>query len=79
MELFESNSAEAGDFVTLLRRFGALGEDKHLQGHLPAVGGRQPVVETQATTVLAFKFSDGVLIAGDRRATAGNVDRKSVV
>ena len=73
MEVFESNSAEAGDFVTLLRRFGALREDKHLQGHLPAVGGRQPVLETQATTVLAFKFSDGVLIAGDRRATAGNV------
>src|SRR6201993_1353170 len=73
MELFESNSAEAGDFVTLLRRSGALREDKHLQGHLPAVGGRQPVLETQATTVLAFKFSDGVLIAGDRRATAGNV------
>src|SRR6201987_453357 len=73
MELLESNSADAGDFVTLLRRFGALREDKHLQGHLPAVGGRQPVLETQATTVLAFKFSNGVLIAGDRRATAGNV------
>jgi proteasome beta subunit len=26
-----------------------------------------------ATTVLAFKFSTGLLVAGDRRATAGNV------
>jgi proteasome beta subunit len=66
MELFEPNSANAADFVTLLRRSGALREQKDLQGHLP-------VAETQATTVLAFKFSDGVLIAGDRRATAGNV------
>ena len=27
---------------------------------------------TQATTILAFKFTGGVLVAGDRRATAGN-------
>jgi proteasome beta subunit len=26
----------------------------------------------QATTILAFKFAEGVLVAGDRRATAGN-------
>ncbi|MBV8215691.1 MAG: proteasome subunit alpha [Verrucomicrobia bacterium] len=73
MELLESNSANAGDFVTLLRRSGALREQKHLHGHPSALGGHPPVVETQATTVLAFKFSNGVLIAGDRRATAGNV------
>src|SRR5208337_5293509 len=30
------------------------------------------VVPTQATTVFAFHFADGVLMAGDRRATAGN-------
>ncbi len=29
--------------------------------------------QTQATTVFAFQFADGVLMAGDRRATAGNV------
>ena len=28
--------------------------------------------ETHATTILAFHFSGGVLVAGDRRATAGN-------
>ncbi|WP_455389429.1 hypothetical protein, partial [Petrachloros mirabilis] len=26
-----------------------------------------------ATTILAFKYRDGVLVAGDRRATAGNM------
>jgi proteasome beta subunit len=30
-------------------------------------------VQTQATTVFAFHFGEGVLMAGDRRATAGNV------
>ncbi len=29
--------------------------------------------QTQATTILAFKFAEGVLVAGDRRATAGNI------
>jgi len=66
MELLESNSANAGDFVGVLRRFGILREQEHLKGTLP-------VAETQATTVLAFKFADGVLVAGDRRATAGNI------
>ena len=28
---------------------------------------------TEATTVLSFHYKDGVLIAGDRRATAGNI------
>ena len=30
-------------------------------------------VQTQATTVFAFHYRDGVIMAGDRRATAGNV------
>jgi proteasome beta subunit len=30
-------------------------------------------IATEGTTVLAVKFKDGVLVAGDRRATAGNV------
>lgn len=29
--------------------------------------------QTQGTTVFAFEFSEGVMIVGDRRATAGNV------
>jgi proteasome beta subunit len=30
-------------------------------------------LHTEATTVLSFQYKDGVLIAGDRRATAGNI------
>jgi proteasome beta subunit len=55
----------AGDFISLLatRRM--------------AVSRLEPAanapVQTQATTVFAFQYNDGVLMAGDRRATAGNV------
>jgi proteasome beta subunit len=56
------------DFLSLLRS----------QGWLPAAPPTVQrtagaPVEVQATTILAFKFRDGVLVAGDRRATAGNV------
>jgi len=64
-------SGAAGDFPALLRRKGLLAS-----AVIPPMphGGRpqkewQP---TEATTILAFKFSGGVLVAGDRRATAGN-------
>ena len=58
------------DFSALLRRHG-------LAPQQPAAAQsfdiRHPsFVPTQATTILAFKFADGVLVAGDRRATAGN-------
>lgn len=33
----------------------------------------QAAPQTEATTILAFKFADGVLVAGDRRATAANM------
>ncbi len=55
----------AGDFLSLL--------DEHKLPpfhHEPS--GAAPL-QTQATTVFAFHFSDGILMAGDRRATAGNV------
>lgn len=54
----------AGDFLSLLatRQMTALKVDA---AAAPA--------QTQATTVFAFHFKDGVLMAGDRRATAGNI------
>jgi proteasome beta subunit len=59
------------DFAAILRHHG-------LAPQVPDVGNPQSrhpqsVTPTQATTILAFKFADGVLVAGDRRATAGNV------
>ena len=55
------------DFVALLKRQG-LSPAAEWRGAAAAAG----VEQTQATTILAFKFADGVLMAGDRRATAGN-------
>ncbi|MGE3312684.1 MAG: proteasome subunit alpha [Limisphaerales bacterium] len=54
----------AGDFLALL--------DRH-QLALPAGDATRAPVQTTATTVFAFHFADGVLVAGDRRATAGNL------
>lgn len=53
-----------GDFIALLARTPA-----------PAVPTVAPgaLVALQATTVFAFHCADGVLIAGDHRATAGNI------
>jgi proteasome beta subunit len=55
----------AGDFLSLL-------EERRLQPVSAGPSGHAPV-QTQATTVFAFHFADGVLMAGDRRATAGNL------
>jgi proteasome beta subunit len=71
---FDQNfSGAAGDFPALLRRKGLLAPaavvNSTSQVATPDDTSWQP---TEATTILAFKFSGGVLVAGDRRATAGN-------
>src|SRR5438128_10075224 len=69
---FDQNfSGAADDFPALLRRKGLLAPAAivNSQGGTPHQKSWQP---TEATTILAFKFSGGVLVAGDRRATAGN-------
>jgi proteasome beta subunit len=60
-----------GDFTDLLQARG-LYAGRAPVGSQPAMAAGLPV-QTQATTILGFKFADGVLIAGDRRATAGNI------
>jgi len=54
-----------GDFYQLLK------EQGYQLGSSAAAGHGQEM--TNATTILAFKYRDGVLVAGDRRATAGNM------
>jgi proteasome beta subunit len=54
-----------GDFYQLLKGQG-------YQLGVPAAAGSGADIPT-ATTILAFKYRDGVLVAGDRRATAGNM------
>jgi proteasome beta subunit len=65
----ESNASNqiAGDFLAVLKR-------RRVISDTPSIPA-SPVdfKETVATTILGFKFSGGVLVAGDRRATAGNV------
>jgi proteasome beta subunit len=66
-------SGATEDFPALLRRKGLLNPAATLD-QTSRVGTSQNVAwtPTEATTILAFKFSGGVLVAGDRRATAGN-------
>jgi len=54
-----------GDFFQLLKEQG-------YQFGVPAAAGPEVDIPN-ATTILAFKYRDGVLVAGDRRATAGNM------
>ncbi len=52
-----------GDFLALLPK-----------AVIPAAGVNPPAVEPlHATTVFAFHCAEGVIIAGDHRATAGNI------
>lgn len=57
----------AGDFLSLL------GEHSLAPGGARVEPSSHAPAQTQATTVFAFEFADGILMAGDRRATAGNV------
>ena len=63
-----SFSPAAEDFSSLLRRQGLYPAAPQVHG-----GPHAEIPRTEATTILAFKFAGGVLVAGDRRATAGNL------
>ena len=60
-------SIESCDFLDLLRE----------GGHLPESAAIAPVdhsfEDTEGTTILAVRYNEGVLVAGDRRATMGNL------
>lgn len=60
-----SEAPMAGDFLSLLAAL-------KLSPWRVEASPSAPV-QTQATTVFAFHFKEGVLMAGDRRATAGNI------
>ena len=65
-------SSGADDFPALLRRKGLLASATVTPTSAVATPQQKSWQPTEATTILAFKFSGGVLVAGDRRATAGN-------
>jgi proteasome beta subunit len=66
MQPLEFGASGADDFPALLRRHGLLANQPSITGQIA-----HGVVATQSTTILAFKFAEAVLVAGDRRATAG--------
>ncbi len=67
MKTGESIKGASGSFLDLLKQESGSYSSLPI-GELSA--GK--VQEIQATTILAFHFCGGVLVAGDRRATAGN-------
>ena len=67
MALEQAFSGAAEDFPSVLRRNGLLSNPELI----PSAAG-QRIVPTESTTILAFKFAGGVIVAGDRRATSGH-------
>ncbi len=66
LPIFPPGADPGPDFYTLAGR----------QGVLPAPPGQNvpgSIEITHGTTVVAIRYSDGVVMAGDRRATAGNL------
>ncbi|HWX16091.1 MAG TPA: proteasome subunit alpha [Chthoniobacterales bacterium] len=71
--LEQSFSGTSEDFPALLRRKGLFSPAATIDLTARAPNSReQSWKPTEATTILAFKFSGGVLVAGDRRAISGN-------
>jgi len=68
LPLFPPESDPGPDFVGLLR-LTATGTDAGAR----ATESGAPFPVTHATTVVALRFADGVIMAGDRRATMGNI------
>src|SRR5688572_22868649 len=62
--LFQPGDDPGPNFLELLKRTGGLAD-------VPRAGDKLPI--THGTTVVAIRFADGVVMAGDRRATSGNL------
>jgi len=58
-----------GDFLALLPKVSF----PQTGASFPAASSHEPLQHLQATTVFAFHCTEGVIIAGDHRATAGNI------
>ena len=57
------------EFVAVLKRHGIAAQPAPATAQIRGSG----MLQTESTTILAFKFADGILMAGDRRATAGHL------
>lgn len=66
LPFYETNDDPGPDFARLLTKVGL--QPPHNFGNLDTVGG-----VPHGTTVVALRYRGGVLMAGDRRATSGNL------
>jgi proteasome beta subunit len=66
MPFFTPGDDPGPDFAALVRRLG-------LAPEVPTADVGDRLAITHGTTVVAIRYSDGVVMAGDRRATAGNL------
>jgi proteasome beta subunit len=64
--MFSPHDDPGPSFAELLRRVG-------LEPQAPTASLDGVVTITHATTVVAIRYADGVVMAGDRRATSGNL------
>ena len=67
---------ESADFLSILKERGLPAPQASFppEATVSTGNGVGPAgVHTEGTTILALRYRDGVLVAGDRRATAGNV------
>jgi proteasome beta subunit len=63
LPLFSANEDPGPSFAELRRRMGL---------NLPDPASGAGFTDTHATTIVALRYADGVVMAGDRRATAGS-------
>ena len=68
LPLFPPESDPGPDFVGLLRQAGGGAAPRAESG-----SGTPLATAPHATTVVALRYADGVIMAGDRRATMGNI------
>ena len=70
---FAGTDDPGSSFFDLARRTGATSSGSSTGGPTSSRGGPEFPALTHATTIVALRHADGVVMAGDRRATAGNV------
>jgi proteasome beta subunit len=69
MPFFATGNDPGASFVDLLRRV----SPERVPGAATAGAGEPPFDVAHGTTILAIRYADGVVMAGDRRATAGSL------
>jgi proteasome beta subunit len=73
LPFFAAGNDPGASFVDLLRRVAPEQAPPGVPGALTAPAAPAPFEVAHATTVVAIRYADGVVMAGDRRATAGSL------